>query len=39
MHKLSIPKSVIDDVVRSRGREHVFDDLDPKTTALLVVDM
>jgi ureidoacrylate peracid hydrolase len=39
MHKLSIPKSVVDDVVRQRGREHVFDDLTPKTTALLVVDM
>jgi ureidoacrylate peracid hydrolase len=39
MHKLNIPKSVVDDVVRSRGREHVFDDLNPKKTALLVVDM
>jgi ureidoacrylate peracid hydrolase len=39
MHKLSIPKSVVDDVVRQRGRELVFDDLTPKTTALLVVDM
>ena len=39
MHKVNIPQSVTDDVVRSRGREHVFDDLDPKKTALLVVDM
>jgi ureidoacrylate peracid hydrolase len=39
MHKIAIPQSVVDQVKRSRGREHVFDDLDPKTTALLVVDM
>jgi ureidoacrylate peracid hydrolase len=39
MHRLSIPKSVIDDVIRQRGREHVFDDLNPAKTALLVVDM
>lgn len=39
MHKVSIPQSVIDDVVRSRGREHVFDDLDPTKTALIVIDL
>jgi ureidoacrylate peracid hydrolase len=39
MHRLSIPRSVIDDVIRQRGREHVFDDLNPGKTALLVVDM
>jgi len=39
MHKISIPQSVIDDVVRTRGREHVFDRLDPAKTALIVVDM
>ena len=39
MHKVTIPQSVIDDVVRSRGREHVFDTLDPAKTALIVVDM
>jgi ureidoacrylate peracid hydrolase len=39
MHHISIPRSVIDDVVRLRGREHIFDDLDPVKTALLVVDM
>ena len=39
MHRISIPQSVVDDVVRQRGREHIFDDLDPKRTALLVVDM
>jgi len=39
MHKLNIPKAVINDVVRQRGRAHVFDDLTPRKTALLVVDM
>jgi ureidoacrylate peracid hydrolase len=39
MHKVSIPQSVIDDVVASRGREHVFENLDPARTALIVVDM
>jgi ureidoacrylate peracid hydrolase len=39
MHKVTIPQAVIDDVVRSRGREHVFDTLDPAKTALIVVDM
>ncbi len=39
MHRISIPQSVVDDVVGQRGREHIFDDLDPKRTALLVVDM
>jgi ureidoacrylate peracid hydrolase len=39
MHKLSIPQSVVDDVVRQRGRAYAFDDSDPKKTALLVVDM
>jgi ureidoacrylate peracid hydrolase len=39
MHKLSIPQSVIDRVIARRGREHVFDNLDPAKTALVVVDM
>jgi ureidoacrylate peracid hydrolase len=39
MHKVTIPQSIIDDVIRSRGREHVFDTLDPAKTALIVVDM
>jgi ureidoacrylate peracid hydrolase len=39
MHKISIPQSVIDDVIKSRGREHVFDTLEPAKTALIVVDM
>ena len=39
MHKLSISQSVIDRVVARRGREHIFDNLDPRKTALVVVDM
>ena len=39
MHKESIPQSVIDEVIKHRGREHIFDDLDPAKTALVVVDM
>jgi ureidoacrylate peracid hydrolase len=39
MHKVSVPQSVIDRVVARRGREHIFDDLDPARTALVVVDM
>jgi ureidoacrylate peracid hydrolase len=39
MHKLSIPRSVIDRVVARRGREHVHEDLEAAKTALVVVDM
>jgi ureidoacrylate peracid hydrolase len=39
MHKLAISQSVIDRVVARRGREHIFDDLNPAKTALVVVDM
>jgi ureidoacrylate peracid hydrolase len=39
MHKLSISKSVTDRVVARRGREHIFDNLVPSKTALVVVDM
>lgn len=39
MHKISIPQSVIDQVVHGRGREHVFEEFDPTKAALLVVDM
>jgi ureidoacrylate peracid hydrolase len=39
MHKVSIPQSIIDRVVARRGREHVFDNMDPLKTALVVVDM
>src|SRR5439155_24169865 len=39
MHKIVIPQSVIDRVIARRGREHIFDDLDPRKTALVVVDL
>jgi ureidoacrylate peracid hydrolase len=39
MHTLSIPQSVVDRVVARNGREHVYEDIDPAKTALVVVDM
>ncbi len=39
MHTLSIPQSVVDRVIAKRGREYVYDELDPAKTALVVVDM
>jgi ureidoacrylate peracid hydrolase len=39
MHPLSIPQSVVDRAVSRRGRERVYEDLDPAKTALVVVDM
>lgn len=39
MHKVNIPQWVIDRVISRRGRRHVFDNLDPRKTALLVVDL
>ena len=39
MHKLSIPQSVVDRVIAKRGREFVYEDMDPAKTALVVVDM
>src|SRR5262245_5806853 len=39
MHKTAIPKSVVERVIARRGRELVYDDLDPRKTALVVVDM
>jgi ureidoacrylate peracid hydrolase len=39
MHKVSIPQSIVDRVIERRGRAHVYDDLDPAKTVLVVVDM
>jgi ureidoacrylate peracid hydrolase len=39
MHTLSIPQSVVDRVIARRGREHIYENLDPARTALVVVDM
>jgi ureidoacrylate peracid hydrolase len=39
VHKIALPKSVVDRVIARRGREFVYDNLDPRKTALVVVDM
>jgi ureidoacrylate peracid hydrolase len=39
MHKFSMPQSIIDRVVRKRGRAHAFDRFDAAKTALIVVDL
>jgi ureidoacrylate peracid hydrolase len=39
MHNVLIPQSIIDRVIERRGREHVYDNLEPARTALVVVDM
>lgn len=39
MHKVAIPQTIIERVIARRGKEHVFDDLDPARTALIVVDL
>jgi len=39
MHTLSIPQPVITRVIERRGREHIYENLDPAKTALVVVDM
>ncbi len=39
MHTIKIPQSVIDRVIEKRGREHIYADMDPAKTALVVVDM
>lgn len=39
MHKFAMPEHVVERVVGRRGRAHVFDALDPRKTALLVIDL
>jgi ureidoacrylate peracid hydrolase len=39
MHNIAIRQEIIDRVMKRRGRVHWFDTLDPKTTALVVIDM
>jgi ureidoacrylate peracid hydrolase len=39
MHHINIPRWVVDRVIKRRGAEHVFTDLDPGRTALIVIDM
>ncbi len=39
MHDFAMPQWAIDRVITRRGKLHVHDDLDPKKTALIVVDL
>jgi ureidoacrylate peracid hydrolase len=39
MHKIDIPRYMVERVTALRGKEHCFEDFDPARTALLVVDM
>jgi ureidoacrylate peracid hydrolase len=39
VHNVAIRQEIIDRVMARRGRVHWFDTLDPKTTALVVIDM
>jgi ureidoacrylate peracid hydrolase len=39
MHKVELPQWVLDRVTSARGKLHTFDNLDPRTTALLVIDL
>lgn len=39
MHDIDIPQWVVERVIAKRGAEHVFTDLDPAKTALVVIDM
>ena len=39
MHKIAIPQNIIDRVMERRGTWHCHADLNPRTTALIVVDL
>jgi ureidoacrylate peracid hydrolase len=39
MHRVSIRDAIVQRVLQRRGRLHLFDRLDPKRTALVVIDM
>jgi ureidoacrylate peracid hydrolase len=39
VHNIDIPQWVTDRVIKKRGAEHVFTNLDPARTALIVIDM
>ena len=39
MHKINIPKEIREACINRRGRLQVFDKLDPRSTALVVIDM
>jgi len=39
MHKATVRQEIIDRVLARRGRYHWFEELDPRRTALLIIDM
>jgi ureidoacrylate peracid hydrolase len=39
MHRVTVRQEIIDRVLARRGRYHWFDELDPRRTALVVIDM
>ena len=39
MHDVEISTKIINRVLARRGRYHIFDQLDPSETALIVIDM
>jgi ureidoacrylate peracid hydrolase len=39
LHDIDIPRWAVDRVLKRRGAEHVFTDLDPARTALIVIDL
>jgi ureidoacrylate peracid hydrolase len=39
MHKIEIPQFIVDRVMQRRGTLHCHDDVNPRTTALVVIDM
>jgi ureidoacrylate peracid hydrolase len=39
MHRVGVRKEIIDRVLARRGRYHWFEELDPRRTALLIIDM
>ena len=39
MHRVGVRQEIIDRVLARRGRYHWFEELDPRRTALLIIDM
>ena len=39
MHKVDIPQEIIDACIRFRSRRYAFEHIEPRRTALVVIDM
>jgi len=39
MHKVNVRQEIVDRVLARRGRYHWFEELDPRRTALVIIDM